>query len=144
VFVHTCADQLLCCFSSHAPPPWRQPIFVLGLNYTQWGPNTSPGEQLAADNSGALYILDISASRLTKLAADGKTALWQQTLAPRVSAMAVDPNGGIYLIADPTGASAVEKLSAETNQRPAPRWITRAHLTVARECVSRDAGGIVP
>lgn len=85
----------------------------LGLNYAQWAPEVTPGEQLAADGSGALYILDIAGSHLTKLAADGKALLWQQTLTPRVSAMAVDPNGGVYLIADPTGSSAVEKVSAD-------------------------------
>ncbi|HEY4085899.1 MAG TPA: hypothetical protein VGM43_08175, partial [Bryobacteraceae bacterium] len=77
--------------------------FRLGLNYAQAGPAISPGEQLAVDRSGALYSLDISVSRLTKLAADGKTVLWQQNPAPRASAMAVDPNGGIYLIVNPTG-----------------------------------------
>jgi len=99
---------LLACASLAAAGDFR-----LGLHYNEWGPAISPGEQLAADNSGALYILDISASHLVKLAADGKTVLWQQNLAPRVSAMAVDPNGGVYLIADPAGASAVEKLSAD-------------------------------
>jgi uncharacterized protein (TIGR03437 family) len=87
--------------------------FRLGLHYSEWGPAISPGEQLAADSSGALYILDTSASRLTKLAADGKTALWQQNPASPVSAMAVDPNGGVYLIAGSAGAAAVEKLSAD-------------------------------
>jgi hypothetical protein len=90
--------------------------FRLGLNHSEGVPNISPGEQLAADSSGALYILDISASHLTKLTADGKTILWQRVLTPRVSAMAVDSNSGVYLIAvaDPTGVSAVvEKLSAD-------------------------------
>jgi len=89
--------------------------FRLGLDHTQWGPAIAANEQIAADNAGALYILDISASSLTKLAADGTTILWQQNLASPVSAMAVDPNGGVYLIADATVPSAVvEKLSANS------------------------------
>ncbi len=88
--------------------------FRLGLNYAQWGPEVTPGEQLAADGSGALYILDIAGSHLTKLAADGKAIAWQQTMTPRVSAMAVDPNGGVYLIADAgSQGGAVEKLGAD-------------------------------
>ncbi|HWB95676.1 MAG TPA: IPT/TIG domain-containing protein, partial [Bryobacteraceae bacterium] len=87
--------------------------FRLRIHYAEWGPAISPGEQLAADSLGMLYILDIPASSLTKLAADGKTVLWQQNLASRVSTMAVDPNGGIYLISDPAGSSAIEKLSAD-------------------------------
>ena len=85
----------------------------MGLNYAEWGPEVTPGMQLAADGSGALYILDIAGSHVTKLAAEGKAILWQQTTDPRVSAMAVDPNGGVYLIVNPTGSTVVEKLSAD-------------------------------
>src|SRR5580692_7686936 len=31
--------------------------FRLGLNYTEWGPYIGAGQQIAADSSGALYIL---------------------------------------------------------------------------------------
>ncbi len=110
------------------PPFAAAADFRLGLNYTEWGPTIDQVRQkanIASDSSGALYILSFctsdffSPSCLTKLAADGKTILWQNTLAFRVQVWAVDPNGGIYVIpAGPPSTSPVvfpfviEKLSA--------------------------------
>src|SRR5579862_5704517 len=73
--------------------------FLLGLNYSEWlnyPPNTSA--QIATDGSGALYILSGgSSSSVTKLSADGRTVLWKNQLGFVASAMAVDPNGGVYV-----------------------------------------------
>lgn len=63
----------------------------LGIDYTEWGPylgavSASPVQQIAADGSGDLYVLflcslaDNAPSCLTKLSADGKTVVWQNTL----------------------------------------------------------------
>jgi hypothetical protein len=97
--------------------------FLLGLNYTEWGPYIPTVQQIAVDRSGALYILskctlaDYSPACLTKLAADGKTVLWRNNLESGVAAMAVDPSGGLYLIPVPIFSTAIsyelliEKLS---------------------------------
>ena len=79
---------------------------VLGLDYSEWFDSYSAG--MATDSSGALYILSspIAAdSTVTKLSADGKTILWQVNLGftPQYwqgvqGPMAVDPNGGVYVI----------------------------------------------
>ena len=76
--------------------------FLLGVDYSEWlGLNVT---QIAADRSGALYILSTfpesrgsTPSWMTKLSADGKTMLWQNKLGFAVSTMAVDPNGGVYV-----------------------------------------------
>jgi uncharacterized protein (TIGR03437 family) len=78
------------------------PSFLLGVDYSEWlGLNVT---QIAADRSGALYILSTfpesrgsTPSWVTKLSADGKTMLWQNKLGFAVSTMAVDPNGGVYV-----------------------------------------------
>ncbi|HVV45212.1 MAG TPA: hypothetical protein VHC72_08390, partial [Bryobacteraceae bacterium] len=95
--------------------------FRLGLNYAEWGPYSvlSLNQQLGVDSAGTLYILSpcsgdaFSPSCLTKLSADGKTVLWQQNLTSRVIAMAVDPNGGVFLIPGSTGPAVVEKLGGD-------------------------------
>ena len=101
------------------------PYVPLGFNYTEWGPYVgaipaNPVQQIAADSSGALYILSLCSlagnapSCLTKLSADGKTVVWQSTLAFTAGGMAVDPNGNVYLSAPGSTAqsAAVEKLSS--------------------------------
>ena len=74
--------------------------FQLGLDYSEW--LNLNAQQLTTDSSGALYIasgpLGGWASTVTKLSADGKTMLWQDQLGFSVAAMAVDPNGGVYVI----------------------------------------------
>lgn len=75
--------------------------FLLGVDYSEWAP--AGATRIATDSSGALYILapcsDSSAfSCVTKLSADGKTVLWQNSLDFQANAMAVDPNGGVYLV----------------------------------------------
>jgi len=77
--------------------------FLLGVNYTEWlisySPNNVNAAEIATDSSGSLYILSNSASStVTKLSADGKTILWQDQLGFVASVMAVDPNGGVYVI----------------------------------------------
>ena len=90
--------------------------FLLGLNYSEWlnyPPNTSA--EIATDSSGALYILSTTtSSTVTKLSADGKTVLWQNQLGFVASAMAVDPNGGVYVtpVAGPGNDVYVAKLAA--------------------------------
>jgi uncharacterized protein (TIGR03437 family) len=87
--------------------------FLLGLNSSEWAPNAG---QIAADNSGALYILwqcTLSGSCVTKLSADGTTVVWQNSLGVSAQSMAVDPAGDVYLILAPTTSSpnVIEKLS---------------------------------
>jgi uncharacterized protein (TIGR03437 family) len=107
------------------------PGFLLGIDYTEWGPNylLLGGGQIATDGAGALYILSLCSIPapstlpfcVTKLSPDGKTILWQNNLGFTAAAMAVDPNGGVYVIpASPAGATAgqaypvfVEKLTAD-------------------------------
>jgi uncharacterized protein (TIGR03437 family) len=102
------------------------PGFLLGINYSEWGPYLAIGntQQIAADGSGALYVLSqctqsdtgYGPSCLAKYAADGKTPVWQNKLGVYVVAMAVDTNGGVYLIPLPASANAphlIEKLGAD-------------------------------
>ena len=103
------------------------PSFLLGINYSEWGPYLAIGntQQIAADGSGALYVLSQCTqsetgngpSCLTKYAADGKTLVWQNRLGVFVPAMAVDPNGGVYLTIPASGATgasnAIEKLGTD-------------------------------
>jgi uncharacterized protein (TIGR03437 family) len=85
--------------------------FLLGADYSEWLP--AYVTQIATDSSGALHILSTCSQTttsspypcVTKLSPDGKTILWQQNLGFTVeyqagvpAAMAVDPNGGVYLI----------------------------------------------
>lgn len=82
--------------------------FLLGVDYSEW--TATNASQIATDSSGALYILtsfpspgvlppaDPTPSWVTKLSADGKTMLWQNQLGFAANTMAVDPNGGVYVI----------------------------------------------
>ena len=94
--------------------------FLLGVDYSEWlNPNAV---QIATDRSGALYILSavrssspIPPSSVTKVSADGKTILWQNNPGFAVQTMAVDPNGGVYVIPAWTGETTstfVAKLNA--------------------------------
>jgi uncharacterized protein (TIGR03437 family) len=84
------------------------PSFLLGIDYIEWGPGSV--SQIAADNTGALYILSdcpihtptTLPSCVTKLSVDGQTVLWQNNLGFTAAAMAVDPTGGVYVIPQPT------------------------------------------
>ena len=75
--------------------------FLLGVDYSEWFPNNG-GASMATDGSGALYFLSYCqgtfASCVTKISADGKTMLWQNQLSFTVNTMAVDPNGGVYVM----------------------------------------------
>ncbi len=96
--------------------------FQLGVAYSEWlNFSSNSGAQIATDSSGSLYILsntlvsNVASSTVTKLSADGKTLLWQNQLGFAASAMAVDPNGGVYVVPvrQQTDTSAyVAKLSA--------------------------------
>ena len=74
--------------------------FLLGVDYSEW--LNLNALQITTDSSGALYIasgpLGGWTSSVTKLSADGKTMLWQYQLGFSAVAMAVDPNGGVYVI----------------------------------------------
>jgi uncharacterized protein (TIGR03437 family) len=74
--------------------------FVLGVDYSE---RYAPGAlQIATDSFGAIYDLTNcglpTASCVTKLSADGKTIAWKNTLGFVANTMAVDPNGGVYVI----------------------------------------------
>lgn len=96
--------------------------FQLGVNYSEW--LTLPannGLQMATDSSGAIYFLintlriSTAVSTVTKLTPDGKTIVWQNQLGFASDAMAVDPNGGVYVVpvSQQTDTTAyVAKLSA--------------------------------
>ena len=102
------------------------PNFLLGLNYSEWGPyfaSAGSTNQIAADASGALYMLSQCTqtvtgngpSCLTKLSPDGKTVAWQNSLGAFASNLAVDPSGGIYLIltSSSSTSASIEKLSTD-------------------------------
>ena len=94
------------------------PGFQLGAQYSEWAPAVSA---IGTDSTGALYLLSfcqvsaatgaVTSQCVTKLSPDGKTITWQNTLGFGLggagTAMAVDPNGGVYVIpgvqiSDPT------------------------------------------
>lgn len=93
--------------------------FLLGINFSEWGPYYGVGNnlQIAADGTGALYILSPCTatyagngpSCLTKYGADGKTVVWQNRLGVFARSMAVDPGGEVYL----SLPTSVEKLAAD-------------------------------
>ncbi len=86
----------------------------LGVTFSEWlNFPASGGAQIAIDGSGSIYFL--TGSTVTKLTTDGKTIVWQNQLGFAVSAMAVDPNGGVYVapVTQQNDSSAyVAKLSA--------------------------------
>lgn len=89
---------------------------LLGVDYSEW--LALNPQQIATDSSGNLYILSQYTaqgyiySAVTKLSADGKTILWQNQLGFAAYTMAVDPNGGVYVIPIPNGDFSVAKLTA--------------------------------
>jgi len=95
--------------------------FQIGVNYSEWVNFAAGGTQLATDSSGAAYFLsstlqsNVVSSTVTKLSSDGKTLVWKNQLGFGVSAMTVDPNGGVYVVPmrQPSDTSGyVAKLSA--------------------------------
>jgi uncharacterized protein (TIGR03437 family) len=82
--------------------------FLLGVDYSEWA--STSAAQIATDSSGAVYILSSfpspgvlppanpTPSWITKLSADGRTILWQNQFGFAANTMAVDPNGGVYVI----------------------------------------------
>ena len=93
--------------------------FLLGLDYSEWGPFSLAGwPSIAVDNSGALYILMSCPANypspycLTKLSADGKTIIWENNLG-FAGPMGVDPNGDVFVAGDGESGVFVEKLSAD-------------------------------
>ena len=74
--------------------------FPLGVNYSEWiDAPPATGAAIATDNSGALYLLSKgTTSSVTKLSASGKTIVWRNQLGFPATAMAVDPNGGVYVV----------------------------------------------
>jgi len=92
------ASGLLClAFLSAAGATAASSGFLLGPDYSEWVPIVS---QIATDGSGAVYMLSdcVVSKCVTKLSADGKTILWQTDLGFAAYAMAVDSNGGVYVI----------------------------------------------
>jgi uncharacterized protein (TIGR03437 family) len=84
--------------------------FLLGLDYTE----SIPGNvaQIATDNSGNIYVLT-KQSALAKLTPDGETLGWQVALGYSASLMAVDPGGGVYVLAFQAAQPAIGTLSIE-------------------------------
>jgi uncharacterized protein (TIGR03437 family) len=128
-----------------------QPGFLLGADYSEWAPPATSA--IATDSSGALYLLSNScqvtgapiSSCVTKLSADGKTILWQNTLGFPIgydaTAMAVDPNGGVYVIpeyAPPDLNVYVAKLGANG---AGIAWKTAVAVNLANPSISSDSLG---
>jgi len=117
----------ICLMLLSAAAAAATPGLTLGLDYTETEPLTG---QIATDNSGAFYVLSSCVtgssyyyypSCVTKMSADGKTIVWQTNLG-FTAAMAVDPNGGVYVVPEPPPELGiglapfnvfVEKLSAD-------------------------------
>lgn len=128
----------LCLMLLRAAAAAATPSLTLGLDYTETEPLTG---QIATDNSGAFYVLSSCVTGLinfpscvTKMSADGKTILWQTNLG-FMAAMAVDPNGGVYVVPEPTVSILtapfdvfVEKLSADGSS---VLWKTQAGAMAA-------------
>ena len=100
------AMRLLCVILALATGAVAESAFQLGVNYSEWLPfSPNSHTQLAVDDSGAIYFLtttiqsNVASSAVTKLTQDGKTVLWQNQLDFAATAMAVDPNGGVYVVA---------------------------------------------
>jgi hypothetical protein len=77
----------------------QSPNFLLGVDYSEWLDLNAA--QVATDSYRALYILSggqSASSSVTKLSADGTAMLWQNQLGFVAVAMAVDPNGGVYVV----------------------------------------------
>jgi uncharacterized protein (TIGR03437 family) len=96
--------------------------FLLGIDFPGQGFDHYAGSRIASDNSGSLYVFDVCTAAttsvcVTKLAADGKTVVWQHEPDAGPATMAVDPNGGVYVtVADPfTEIQYVEKLKADSD-----------------------------
>jgi len=72
----------------------------LAVNYSEWIDfPTDPGAAIAADNSGALYLMSGGASSsVTKVSADGRSIRWRDPLGFPAAAIAVDPSGGVYVV----------------------------------------------
>jgi uncharacterized protein (TIGR03437 family) len=91
---------LLCLALSIAAGAMAQPPgYLLGVDYSEWLPLNVT--RIAADTYGALYILsadDSTNSSVTKLSADGTKMAWRNRLGFAAAAMAVDPDGGIYVV----------------------------------------------
>jgi uncharacterized protein (TIGR03437 family) len=72
--------------------------FLLGVDYIEY----ADAKQIATDSAGNLYVLGgcpvVLTSCVTKLSADGKAIVWQNTLAFVSFSMAVNPGGGVYVI----------------------------------------------
>jgi hypothetical protein len=112
--------------------------FRLGSDFTQRLYPGANATQIATDRSGALYLFSIfpgtSASSpprfvVTKLTPDAATILWQNDLGFGVTAMAVDPDGGVYVL------SSFESIAIggipPTSVSPLP-WPAFASLAVMR------------
>ncbi len=95
------------------------PDFVLGLDYSQWLPSNA--KQITTDSSGAIYVLSAfpyaaitPPSTVTKISADGWKILWQLKLDTPVSAMAVTPDGSVFVTPFVRGGStSVSKLASD-------------------------------
>ena len=93
---------LLCLALLSAPGAVAQSSgFVLGVDYSEWL-NLNATQDVNGQLPGALYIASAPlggwSNVVTKVSADGKTVVWQYQTDFWVVAMAVDPNGGVYVI----------------------------------------------
>lgn len=70
------------------------PSFLLGVDYSE--AILSGVIQMATDGTGAIYLLS-TAPAVMKLSPDGATLVWRNQLPFAAKAMAVDPNGGVYI-----------------------------------------------
>ncbi len=91
--------------------------FLLGVDFSEYA---GPEKQIATDSAGNLYILgscpSLTAFCVTKLLADGKTIVWQNTLGFAAFTMAVDPGGGVYVIPEgQTGDTSVSVVKLGPN-----------------------------
>jgi uncharacterized protein (TIGR03437 family) len=158
---------LVCSLLLTAAASAATPGFLLGLDYSEWGPYLgSSTQQIAADGAGALYLLSQCAiggtvSCVAKYAADGKTLVWQNSLGAAAGGMAIDPNGGVYIqLLPPIGLSSnagiIEKLTADGKSLvwTAPLTAAVSHmavdstgraflLTATRNVVRFTAGGSI-
>jgi uncharacterized protein (TIGR03437 family) len=126
------------------------PAFQLKVNYSEWLSFSASGTQLYTDSSGAAYFLtytlqsNIALSTVTKLSPDGKTLLWQNQLGFGVSAMTVDPNGGVYVVPNPQQSETTGYVAKLSTTGTGLAWTTPlGFLPQAPPAMAADSQGRV-
>jgi uncharacterized protein (TIGR03437 family) len=124
-------------------------VAAAGVNYSEWLPfPANSGLQMAVDGSGAIYFLtttiqsNVALSAVTKLSADGNTVVWQNQLDFAAGAMAVDPNGGVYVVTSRQQADTTTNVAKLSATGSGLAWkISIGFLTQSPAVIAADSQG---